>query len=81
MQSPIRTFIALACGALLLTACGENPTDRAVTGGAIGAVTGGVIGSTMGVGGAGAVVGGAAGAAIGGMSTPSEVNLGKPVWR
>ena len=65
----------------LLAACGDNTTDRAATGGAIGAVTGAVIGSTMGHGGAGAVVGGAAGAAIGGMTSSSDVNLGKPIWR
>lgn len=65
----------------LLAACGDNTTDRAATGGAIGAVTGAVVGSTMGHGGAGALVGGAAGAAIGGMTTSSDVDLGKPVWR
>ncbi len=65
----------------LLAACGENTTDRAATGGAIGAVTGAVIGSTMGHGGAGALVGGAAGAAVGGMTTSNDVDLGKPIWR
>lgn len=65
----------------LLAACGDNTTDRAVTGGALGAVAGGVVGSTMGVGGAGAVLGGAAGAAAGGMTTSDDINLGKPVWR
>ena len=65
----------------LLAACGDNTTDRAVSGGAIGATTGAIIGSTMGHGGAGALLGGAAGAAVGGMTTSDDVNLGKPVWR
>lgn len=77
----LRTIAALTCSLTLLAACGDNTTDRAVTGGTIGAVTGAVVGSTMGVGGAGALVGGAAGAAVGGMTTPSEIDLGKPVWR
>ena len=33
---------------LLTAACGNNPTDRALTGGAIGAGTGAVVGSTVG---------------------------------
>jgi len=44
--------------ALLTAACGNNPTDRALTGGAIGAGTGAVVGSTVGAPIAGAVVGG-----------------------
>ena len=80
-MKPIQTILAIAAATTLLAACGDNTTDRAVSGGAIGAVAGGVIGSTMGVGGAGAVLGGAAGAAAGGMTTPDQVNLGKPLWR
>jgi hypothetical protein len=72
----------LAIGApLLLSACGTDPTDRAVSGAGIGAATGAVVGAVTPltpVGGAllGAAVGGAAGA----LTSPSEVNLGKPVW-
>jgi osmotically inducible lipoprotein OsmB len=66
---------------LALAACGDNTTDRAAVGAGIGAVTGAVVGSTIGHGGAGALVGGAAGAAVGGMTTPDEIDLGKPVWR
>jgi len=77
----LRMSAALLATVTLLTACGENTTDRAATGAAIGAVTGAVVGSTVGHGGAGAVLGGAAGAAVGGMTTSDDVNLGKPVWR
>ena len=61
---------ALAALGLLTAACGNNPTDRALTGGAIGAGTGAVVGSTVGHPIGGAVVGGAAGAVIGAATTP-----------
>lgn len=77
----MKKFLAIIATATLLTACGENTTDRAATGAAIGAVGGAVLGSTVGHGGAGAVLGGAAGAAVGGMTTSEDVDLGKPVWR
>jgi osmotically inducible lipoprotein OsmB len=62
--------VALATAALTISACGDNPTDRALTGGAIGAGSGAVIGSTVGNPIAGAVVGGAAGAVVGAATTP-----------
>ncbi len=61
---------ALAALGLLTAACGNNPTDRALTGAAIGAGSGAVVGSTVGNPVAGAVVGGAAGAVIGAATTP-----------
>lgn len=65
------TNVAVVTGlALAVAACGNNPTDRALTGGAIGAGTGAVVGSTMGAPIAGAVVGGVGGAAIGAATTP-----------
>jgi hypothetical protein len=70
----LRTYFAplsvLTALGLLTAACGNNPTDRALTGGAIGAGTGAVVGSTMGAPVAGAVVGGLGGAAIGAATTP-----------
>jgi osmotically inducible lipoprotein OsmB len=63
---------ALAVVAFATAACGNNPTDRALTGGAIGAGSGAVIGSTMGSPIGGAVVGGAAGAVIGAATTPNR---------
>ena len=62
----------LAALALTTAACGNNPTDRALTGGAIGAGSGAVIGSTVGNPIGGAIVGGAAGAVVGAVTTPSR---------
>jgi hypothetical protein len=65
------TCVILLTGLTLVTSgCGNNPTDRALTGGAIGAGTGAVVGSTVGNPIAGAVVGGLGGAAIGAATTP-----------
>ena len=66
-HAPLAVLGALV---LLLAGCGNNPTDRALTGGAIGAGTGAVVGSTMGSPLGGAVVGGLGGAAIGAATTP-----------
>ncbi len=83
-MSPRTSAVAVfAVGApLLLSACGTDPTDRALSGAGIGAATGAVVGAVTPltpVGGAliGAAVGGGAGA----LTSPSEVDLGRPVWR
>jgi osmotically inducible lipoprotein OsmB len=62
-----RLGVALALAVLALAACGTTPEDRALSGGAIGA-------------GAGAN-GGAGGAAAGGLTSPNQVDLGRPAWR
>jgi len=67
--------------ALGLSACGETTSDRALSGGAIGAGAGAVGGALLGHPVAGAVVGGAAGAATGAATDKDDVDLGKPVWR
>ncbi|HTR85363.1 MAG TPA: hypothetical protein VMI56_12855 [Reyranella sp.] len=67
--APLGLIVGLA---LSVAACGNNPTDRALTGGAIGAASGAVVGSTMGAPVAGAVVGGLGGAAIGAATTPER---------
>ena len=64
---------ALTALALMLAGCGDNPTDRALTGGAIGAGTGAVVGSAVGAPIGGAVVGGLGGAAIGAATTPERI--------
>ena len=67
---------------LALTACGTTTTDRAVSGAGIGAATGAVIGAVTGLGPlAGAAIGGAVGGTAGAVTSPSQVDLGKPVWR
>ena len=64
----------------LLGACGNNPGERAVSGGGIGAGVGAVGGLMFGDPLAGAVVGGAVGAGVGGLTSPDQINLGRPIW-
>jgi MFS superfamily sulfate permease-like transporter len=76
------TLLLATSAALALSACGESRTDRALSGGGIGAGAG-AVGSAV-LGGnpvTGAVVGGAVGAAAGGLTDSDDVNLGRPVWR
>ncbi len=66
----------------LLAACGTAPRDRAVSGGGIGAAGGAIIGAVTGwsvIG--GALLGTGLGAAIGGLTSPDNINLGKPFWQ
>ena len=81
-MTKIRTAMALGLSLTLLGACGTSTTDRALTGGGIGAATGAA--GTAVVGGnptTGALVGGAAGAAIGALTDPDDVYLGRPIWQ
>lgn len=65
-----------------LSACGDTPGERGLSGAGIGAAGGAVIGAVTPIGpAAGALIGGVAGGATGVATTPSQVNLGKPVWR
>lgn len=76
---PIATVL---CAALALSACGTSKTDRALSGGAIGAGAGAAVGGLTGgsvLG--GALIGGAAGAAGGALTDKDDVNLGKPAWK
>lgn len=78
----IQTTVAILTTAALLAACGNNPGDRALSGGAIGAGAGAVGGAVLGGSPVtGAIVGGAVGAAAGGLTKKKDINLGKPVWR
>jgi osmotically inducible lipoprotein OsmB len=77
-----RTLLALTmAGALGLAGCGTNSTDRAVTGGALGAAGGAAVGAMVGNPLAGAVIGGVGGAATGALTSPRDVNLGRPIYR
>lgn len=75
--------IAVLCVAagFLLAACGSTPGDRAITGGGIGAGIGALAGLPFGMPVTGAIFGGALGATAGALSDPSQIYLGKPVWR
>lgn len=78
----IVVITALSLSLLTLGACGSRTSDRALSGGAIGAGVGAVGGAVLGANPvAGAVVGGAVGAAAGAIIDSDDVNLGRPVWR
>lgn len=78
----MRISIGLCLAAsLLLSACGQTPTDRALSGAGVGASGGALVGALVGAPFIGAMVGGAAGATVGAATDPSEVYLGKPVWK
>jgi osmotically inducible lipoprotein OsmB len=77
----LRLAVSVMAIGLLLSACGSAPGDRAITGAGIGAASGAVIGALVGVPGVGAALGASAGAVVGAATTPSQVDLGKPVWR
>jgi len=74
--------LALIAG-LALSGCGESRTDRALSGGGMGAAGGALLGAIIPGAGplTGALIGGAAGAATGALTDKNDVNLGKPVWR
>jgi len=67
----------MAASSLSLTACGETPGCRAVTGAGIGAAGGAVVGALGGNPAAGAVAGGVAGGAVGGLTSPDQVYAGR----
>jgi len=66
---------------LVLAACGNTTSDRALSGGAIGAGAGLVGGALLGSPVTGAVIGGAVGAGAGAVTDKDDVDLGKPIWR
>jgi hypothetical protein len=77
------TTFPLVGSLALLTACGATEPDRVQGGAAAGAATGatvGLIGGPVGVV-AGTIIGGGAGAITAASTNPSQVDLGKPVWR
>jgi hypothetical protein len=80
IMKPILTA-AVAAALFSLSACGTSTSDRALSGGGIGAAVGVVGGALVGAPLAGAVIGGAVGAGAGALTSPNQVYLGKPVWR
>ena len=66
---------------LSLSACGYSTTDRTLSGAGLGAAGGAALGAIAGSPGTGALIGGAGGAAIGGLTSPEDVQLGRPLWR
>ena len=73
----LTSLTILAVASIGLTACGTSKTERALSGGAIGAGAGAVGGAlTGGSPWAGAAIGGAAGAATGALTDKDDINLG-----
>lgn len=70
----MKNVILVAAAAVALAGCGTQMGDRLASGAAIGGGVGLV------AGGVGAVPGAIIGAAVGGLTSPSQVNLGEPVW-
>lgn len=78
----ITRSLAVLAVAMAITACGETKSDRALSGGALGAGVG-AVGSSV-LGGdpvTGAVVGGIVGAGTGAVTDKEDIDLGKPAWR
>ena len=72
--------LAVVAGMLALAACGDTTGDRGLSGAGIGAAVGAVGGALVGDPLAGAAIGAGVGAATGALTSPSQVDLGKPVW-
>jgi len=64
-----------------LGACGTGTGERAASGAGIGAGVGALGGLIMGSPIEGALIGGAVGAGTGALTTPEQINLGRPIWR
>jgi hypothetical protein len=77
----VRTMLVAGL-CFFVASCGNTRTDRALSGGAIGAGAG-ALGSavTGGSVGTGAVIGGAVGAATGAATDKGDIDLGDPVWK
>jgi osmotically inducible lipoprotein OsmB len=77
----LRSLSVLTALGLLLAACGSSTTDRALSGGGIGAAAGaGTAAVTGGNPITGGLLGGAAGAATGALTDEDDLDLGDPVW-
>jgi hypothetical protein len=70
-------LMVLTTSSLTLSACGESPGCRALTGAGIGAAGGAVVGALAGRPAVGALVGGAGGAAAGGLTSPNQLYVGR----
>ena len=65
-----------------IAACGTSPTDRAISGAALGAGTGALGAAILDTNiGGGALLGGALGAGAGYLTDPTYFNLGAPPWQ
>jgi osmotically inducible lipoprotein OsmB len=78
-------FVKLTLIATMITtlvACGESRTDRAISGGALGAGVGAAGAAVLNRDPVtGALIGGAVGAGAGALTKKKDVDLGKPIWK
>jgi osmotically inducible lipoprotein OsmB len=81
IMTRIALAASLALALLALGACGSSTSDRAISGGGIGAGAGAIGGWLLGAPVEGALIGGAVGAGAGALTDKDQINLGKPVWR
>lgn len=78
----MRSYLIIGVLGLALAGCGTSTTDRALSGGALGAGAGAAAGAlTGGNAGTGAIIGGALGAAAGAITDADDIYLGRPIWR
>jgi hypothetical protein len=76
-----RIVMATSLLRVLLAACGTTTRDRAISGSGTGAGAGALAGCSSALRSKGALIGGAVGAGTGALTTPSQVDLGKPIWK
>jgi hypothetical protein len=72
---------SLSLALLALGACGSTTSDRAISGGGIGAGAGALGGLVLGHPVEGALLGGAVGAGAGALTKEDQIDLGKPIWK
>jgi hypothetical protein len=76
------TIALLGIAGLALAGCGTTSFDRATSGAGLGAAAGAIVGAVTPLGpGIGALVGAGLGGTTGAATSPSQVNLGQPVWK
>jgi hypothetical protein len=75
------TTSMLIVASLALFGCGTTTEERALSGGALGAAGGAVIGALTGSWALGTVLGAATGVAAGALTTPEQIDVGKPIWK
>lgn len=80
MNTRIALPVIVLAAAAALAGCGTTTGDRGLSGAGIGAAGGAVVGAMVGAPLAGAAIGAGAGAVAGAVTSPSTVDLGKPVW-
>ena len=73
-------FCVLAVASLGLSACGQTPGCRALTGAGVGAAGGAVIGAITGAPLAGAAIGAVGGGVAGAVTSPNVVNGPSPCY-